>query len=72
MLASIFVVSILSLYQMKIYLFFSFASAAENAINHTMASISIDIDQTNITCVDLKFCHHRGQCLDMDNQLKCL
>lgn len=47
---------------------------AENAINHTMVSVYINVDQVNRnqTCERLKFCHYRGQCIIVDNQLKCL
>ncbi|CAF2718857.1 unnamed protein product [Rotaria sp. Silwood2] len=53
---------------------------AENAINYTMTSVYIDVDQTNIinrsninvTCAILKYCHHRGQCVNVNNQWKCL
>ncbi|CAF3741406.1 unnamed protein product [Rotaria socialis] len=53
---------------------------AENAINYTMTSVYIDIDQTNtinrsninVTCATLKYCHHRGQCIADDHQWKCL
>ncbi|CAF4015717.1 unnamed protein product [Rotaria sordida] len=53
---------------------------AENAINYTMTSVYIDVDQVNIinqsninlTCAILKYCHHRGQCISIDNQWKCL
>jgi hypothetical protein len=45
-----------------------------------MTSVYIDVDQKNIinrldinmTCASLKFCHDRGQCIVVDNQLKCL
>ncbi len=51
-------------------------SDAENGINHTMASVYIDIDQMNMnmnmTCANLGFCHNRGQCIYIANQLKCL
>ncbi|UJR15206.1 hypothetical protein I4U23_002165 [Adineta vaga] len=53
---------------------------AENLLNHTIASISLIIDENklinrstmNITCNNFNFCHGRGQCLLIDNQLKCL
>ena len=53
---------------------------AENAINRTKTNVYIDVDQNNITnrsdlnmtCASSKFCHDRGQCIMVDNQLKCL
>ena len=53
---------------------------AENAINTTMASVYLHVEQTieihrsetNVTCASLNFCHHRGQCILVDEQWKCL
>jgi hypothetical protein len=73
-----FVVSTLSVFSYPSIICFSLD--AENAINRTMANVYIDVDQNNIinrsdlnmTCASLKFCHDRGQCIIVDNQLKCL
>jgi hypothetical protein len=67
-----YVVSILLLFLISVkYLLLD----AENAINHTMIGVYINVDdQTNInmTCDSLKSCNNRGQCIIVDNQLKCL
>lgn len=52
---------------------------AENPMNRTITSVHLNIDENHthllnrtVTCASLKYCHNRGQCLTIENQLKCL
>ncbi|CAF0904543.1 unnamed protein product [Adineta steineri] len=53
---------------------------AENTINHTTTSISINVDESpiinrlniSVTCDNLKICHNQGQCIIINHQMKCL
>ena len=49
---------------------------AENPMNRTKTSVYLNIDHEqshkNLTCSSLKYCHDRGHCIIIDNQLKCL
>jgi hypothetical protein len=49
---------------------------AENPMSRTATSVYLDIDHQhitkNLTCSSLKNCHNQGQCIIIDNQLKCL
>jgi len=52
---------------------------AENPMNHTATSIYLNIhddhhhhqSNTNVTC-PTKYCHNEGQCVVVENHLKCL
>ncbi len=45
-------------------------------MNRTKTSVYLNIDHEqshkNLTCSSLKYCHDRGHCIIIDNQLKCL
>ena len=54
---------------------------AENPMSRTSTSVYLDIDREtpplnqlnkNLTCSSLQDCHNRGQCISINNQLKCL
>ncbi|UJR31474.1 hypothetical protein I4U23_018963 [Adineta vaga] len=54
---------------------------AENPMNRTSTTVYLDIDHQqqqhnqlnkNLTCSSLKDCHNRGQCISINNQLRCL
>ncbi len=51
---------------------------AENPMNRTTTSVYLDINHSNqpltknLTCSSSKYCHNRGQCIIINNQLKCL
>ncbi|CAF4736185.1 unnamed protein product [Rotaria sp. Silwood1] len=52
---------------------------AENPMNRTTTSVYLNIDDDhhyqsniNLTCSSLKYCHDRGQCIIINNQIKCV
>ncbi|CAF2806786.1 unnamed protein product [Rotaria sp. Silwood2] len=53
---------------------------AENPMNHTTTSVYLNIDNhhhhhqsnINVTCSSLKNCHDHGQCIIINNQMKCV
>jgi hypothetical protein len=69
-------------FQMINFLFFYqhniFILDAENPMNRTTTSVYLDINHSNqpltknLTCSSSKYCHNRGQCIIINNQLKCL